>query len=466
MSSQLASVVTILVIFYLFYIDQKNRVDKVSRALWVPYAWMFISGSRFISLWLDPGASFRSPESYMDGSPLDRMVFLLLIMLGIVILLRRKLNWKLLFRNNMWIILLLLYELTSIIWSDYSFISFKRWIKALGTPVMALVILTEKRPLETLGILFRRLSFILLPLSILYIKYYPHLGRAYHMGQPMFTGVATQKNGLGQLCLILSTYYYWDLLFNPHKNKHMSRYKRFFHSLLILSMAGWLLYMANSSTSWGCLIIAIGILTVSKIPSVSRKPGRIIGIGVIAIAVLVILEFSIDLTAKLIVAMGRDITLTTRVPMWNTLLSMARSPWFGFGHESFWLGNRLNVLFEMFGGLNQAHNGYLETYLNIGIFGLALIIAVIVTGLVNVRAQMKYDYRFAIIKLTFIVVVAVYNWTEATLHGVNNILLLLYLSVIEVHVKNTAPSFAELSRSASYHQYTDIESSEIPGRES
>ena len=54
----------------------------------------------------------------------------------------------------------------------------KRWIKDLGNPIMALVILTERRPYEALGITLRRLSFLLLPLSVVFVRYFPELGRA------------------------------------------------------------------------------------------------------------------------------------------------------------------------------------------------------------------------------------------------------------------------------------------------
>jgi hypothetical protein len=52
----------------------------------------------------------------------------------------------------------------------------KRWVKDLWNPIMALVILTERRPYEAVGVVLRRLNLLLLPLSILFIKYYLELG--------------------------------------------------------------------------------------------------------------------------------------------------------------------------------------------------------------------------------------------------------------------------------------------------
>ena len=50
----------------------------------------------------------------------------------------------------------------SIAWTDEPFVLFKRWIKDLGNPIMALVILTEQRPYEAVGAILRRLGFFCL----------------------------------------------------------------------------------------------------------------------------------------------------------------------------------------------------------------------------------------------------------------------------------------------------------------
>jgi exopolysaccharide production protein ExoQ len=431
MSPPVATLICFIVILYLFWTDRKNKIDGVSKAIWVPFFWMFISGSRFVSQWINPNAALMSAEAYLEGSPLDRAVFLILIILGLVILIRRNLNWKLAVKKNTWIWLFLMFGLISVLWSDYPFVSFKRWIKALGTPIMALVIMTEERPLEAIGVLARRLAYVLLPLSVLFIKYYPNLGRAYHMGQPMFTGVALQKNGLGQICLVVGIYYCWDLLFNRQNRKDLRRLHGFLPYLLILPMLGWLIHMAGSSTSLMCLIIAMSILIVSRVPSVSKAPGRLMRLGLTAVLVLIALEVTLGVSAKVISALGRDPTLTNRVSIWQSLLAMAGNPLIGVGYESFWLGKRLAVLMDTV-GVRQAHNGYLETYLNIGLVGLVLVVALMISGLVKARKEMTIDYRFAVLRLTFIVVVAIYNWTEATLYGVNNMWLLLFLGSIDV----------------------------------
>ena len=69
--------------------------------------------------------------------------------------------------------------LLAILWSDFQFVAFKRWIKILGHPIMALVVLTDPDPIEALRRLFKRAAFVLVPMSILFIKYFPEYGRGF-----------------------------------------------------------------------------------------------------------------------------------------------------------------------------------------------------------------------------------------------------------------------------------------------
>jgi hypothetical protein len=104
MPPQFAALIFILIILYLFRTDFKAN-DKSSMALWIPIIWMFLAGSRFVSQWLTLGTPLMSSEAYIEGSPLDRNVFLLLILAGIWVLCQRKVNWNEFLTQNFWILL-------------------------------------------------------------------------------------------------------------------------------------------------------------------------------------------------------------------------------------------------------------------------------------------------------------------------------------------------------------------------
>jgi exopolysaccharide production protein ExoQ len=428
MPPQLALLICIIIILYLFWVDRK-KVEGVSRAIWIPIIWMFLDASRYVSQWLGLGTPNVSADALLEGSPVDRAVFTGLIIAGLLVLRQRKISWTSLFTKNPWIWLYFVFGALSFIWSDYPFVSFKRWIKGLGNVVMILVVLTEERPYLAIGVILRRLAFLLLPLSVLFIKYYPELGRAYHMGRPMYTGVGFQKNALGQICLLSGVYFSWNLLLGRRVESepgHRLHYSVYF---LILPMITWLLYMANSATSLACTIVAIGIFVVGRQPAIENKPQRILYLGIGCAALFAIMEYAFGVKDSIIFMLGRNPDLTGRHQIWENYLALVRNPIVGYGYESFYLSVQLQDVTEQ---IRSTHNGYLEMYLNLGIIGVLFVLGWILSGLRKVHRQLGTDYPAAMLRLGFIAVVTLYSWTEATFAGVSNMWSLLLFAAMSI----------------------------------
>jgi O-antigen ligase len=401
-----------------------------SAALWVPVAWMFLAGSRFVSQWLNPSAlvvlSAKANE-YAEGSPIDSAVFSALIVAGILILARRKIDWQKLLLNNKWIVLYLVYCLASMAWSDDPALLMKRWVKELGNPIMALVILTERRPYDAIGVVLRRLAFLMLPLSVLFIKYYPELGRAYKVdGSPMFTGVGHQKNDLGLMCLLAGIYVFWELLQRREHPGFVQRHKII--AVVLTGMLAWLLRMSDSQTSLVCLVAVVLLLLLGRM---ARRPATIFGVLLCA-AVALPLADMLNLKELALSFMGRDPTLTNRTAIWQMLASMVVNPVVGAGFMSFWTGDRLAEVWRVYPGINQAHNGYLEQYFNLGYIGVAFIAVIVLSGLLRVRRHLNDDPAAGMLRLCFIVSAVLYNYTEASFYGMNNMWMLLLLGCLEV----------------------------------
>jgi O-antigen ligase len=207
-------------------------------------------------------------------------------------------------------------------------------------------------------------------------------------------------------------------------------------------MIAWLFYMANSATSLVCLIIAICLFLVGRRPVVARKPLRILTIGIAFIALYSALELLFDMSGTIIEMFGRRPDLTTRVPMWDDLLSMVKNPLVGFGYESFWLGARQKIIMDKWGIAISAHNGYLEMYLNLGLIGLFMLVGWFLSGLRKVARHLVIDYAAAMLRLCFIVVLAFYSWTEATFYGVSIMWVIFMLATIDVPGNKRLNNFA------------------------
>ncbi|MDR2017834.1 MAG: O-antigen ligase family protein [Syntrophobacterales bacterium] len=410
-----------------------KKEGNPSNALWIPLLWMFLAGSRYVSSWFNLRSQMSLADAYTEGSPIDAACFLTLIVAAAVVLSRRRVDWRNMMIQNKWIWLYFLYCGVSVVWADNSFVSFKKFIKELGNPIMALVILTEERPYEALGFILKRLSFLLLPLSVLFVKYFPELGRAYRVGgSPMYTGVGHQKNSLGVICLIAGIYFVWRLLFNCKEARTLS--KENLISFVFLGVIAWLLYMSDSSTSLGCLALVASLLFVGRSKFITESPARLITVIATVTAILLVMDMALGVREVIFDLLGRDATLTSRTHIWEVVKEMDTNPVIGTGFMSFWSGERMATIWEGIGGavINQAHNGYLEQYLNLGYVGVAFIGAILLSGLINIRRHLATDYPAAILRLCFVITAIPYNYTEASFYGINNIWLLTLFGVIEI----------------------------------
>src|SRR5882724_4713900 len=102
MTRQLALCIFVVFVLWLFAKDRKWR-PMTSGALWIPLLWLAIIGSRPVSFWFGGGLKVETADDYLEGSPLDRNVFLLLMVAGSAVLLRRVGNWGRIFASNRWI---------------------------------------------------------------------------------------------------------------------------------------------------------------------------------------------------------------------------------------------------------------------------------------------------------------------------------------------------------------------------
>ncbi len=231
--------------------------------------------SRPVSWWL----GFGGGTSSLDGSPADGLVFMALIFLALVVTFRRGINWPAFVVRNWPVFFFYGFLLVSVIWANSPVASFKRWFKELGNIFVLLVILTEANPEEALRAVFVRCAYVLLPLSIVLIRYFPNLGRYYSRGGGLEdVGVTLQKNSLGALVVVTGFILLWDLLIVYTERRGDPRRKRRFDlgvRSLVLLIGLWLLMLSNSKTSLLCLSLASGMLIAGRLPFFRSRLGTL-----------------------------------------------------------------------------------------------------------------------------------------------------------------------------------------------
>ena len=258
MSPHIALFICIVGIAGLFFLDRDTSVRN-SKALWLPVIWLWIIGSRPVSVWFGIAPS-ANVDVQLHGSSVDRFIFSVLLAAGIVVLIRRSSRTSAFLRASWPILVYFAFCLLSVLWSDFPFIAFKRWTKAIGDLVMVLIVVTDAEPAAALRRFLSRTGFVLLPPSILLIEYFPALGRApFSDGRLMNTGVTMHKNTLGVITLVLSLGALWRVLTLLQARGLPNRGRRLLAQGTLLAFGVAVLVMAHSATSGACF--ALGAVT-------------------------------------------------------------------------------------------------------------------------------------------------------------------------------------------------------------
>jgi len=438
MSSFIATIATIFFII-LLYTRDFNKEREVSSAVWIAVLWMMYCAALPPSYWLDTSQGISVGSDLTEGDPIDRLFLITLLLTAIPVLLRRKRNWKYIFEKNSLLIILFIYMGISFLWSDSPEISLKRWIRTSGDLIMVLLILTEKKPAEAVDALIRRCMYLLIPLSVLFIKYYRDLGIAYTFdgSMTMWIGVTTHKNALGSLTVISSVYFLWSIIRNWRKDNVVPE-------CILLIMSLWMLNGSETSSSKTAIVVffaGLCILLLMHIVEVKKKE-KYLDLYVFMIlfffsAALILTSFLVSGPLMEIVtnAIGRDSSLTGRVPLWNTLLQMGKdNPVFGTGYGSFWIGNRTHDLWYLFlWQPSQGHNGYIDVYLELGIVGILILFSVLIASYRNLKMKLPYYYSFTALRLSFIIMILLTNMAESSLtKGTSFLWFLFLLFVLDV----------------------------------
>jgi len=130
----------------------------------------------------------------------------------------------------------------------------------------------------------------------------------------------------------------------------------------------------------------------------------------------VVLEEVFDLSTVVAGFLGRDSTLHGRTGIWDAVLKLQTNPLLGMGYQSFWMGGRLAAVsrdINIPGLLNEAHNGYLETYLNLGVVGVVLLLLFMISSYRIVCRRFTVSPHFGALGVALWMVMVFYNFTEA-----------------------------------------------------
>jgi O-antigen ligase len=392
----------------------------------------------------------------MEGSVHDQIFLGALMVIAWVVLWRRRGRVPEILRSNFFLFMFFGYMGLSVFWSE-DIASFKRWIKAIGDLTMALIVTTEPKPLQAMLAVIRRTSYLLIPLSVILVKYFHDLGTipSRNWAPDMWIGVSTHKNTLAQLCLFAGIVLLWDAVMTWRDNHQVLRLPLLKVRIDVLYgvMLAYLLYgggHSKSTTSFLVLVFACGLfLLLERQHRRGRQivPARFV-LGVLLAGLVVHLGMELMFDSSLYVAIaesqGKDATLTGRTELWEDLLIMGqRHPLLGAGYGGFWTRtNGAELKQRHFWGPHQAHNGYIEIWLQLGLVGLLLFALVIGHALYGVAPFFRKDFEHGRFRLILLLITLLHNYSEAGFPRPTHLVWFVFLLVV-INVKPVQTISAE-----------------------
>jgi exopolysaccharide production protein ExoQ len=383
----------------------------VSAATWIPTLMLLILATRSPGDWLGLGGGNTG-----SGNPIDQIFFASVTAVSLVVLWSRGLKWSKVFTANVAIMLFYGYFVASCLWSTSPVDSLIRVLKDFGANIIVIsVILSDKKPVEALRAVYVRCACVLIPLSADLVKFSP-LGRQYaRNGDVTYIGAAVQKNSFGELLLVFMMFLVWDHL----ETRSVVGLKRLWSGLrwdtwVLLLMGLWLLHLSDSQTSFVSLLMGLALLLRTGWLA-SRRVSRLVFMVALSLPLLLLCtqEFSSVFT-PLLEGLGRDPTFTGRTDIWQHITFTTVNPLIGAGFYNFWGGPGGNAIrAAMQTGVPNAHDGYLDIFLDGGLIGVFLLSCVLVTSgrrLIRLLPQHRY-YRLG---FAFLIIAIVHNVTETS----------------------------------------------------
>lgn len=412
------SILYILPIAFIVVLIKQDQREwpGFSLPLWIPLLWYLFSSTRLIQILFSGNTEHNIANilsASVEGNPIGRMISLVLLLVGIVIMLNRKKAFVEIFRANRGIMIFYAYALLSIAWSEYPVVSLKKFIRICGSLLIAFIVTSEEDHHEALEHVFRRYAAICLTLSMFFIRTDRSIGYIIGVhGEHFMAGIASHKNELGILSAFSFVFLLWRALRTWPKINYLDA--------MLLLVSVYFLIRAQSATALVVALMGMLLLMGLKL-SRGRHRNILILAMVLAMMALPVLFIVINSPGASVSGLfynsfGRDGTLTGRIPMWQDLMRIGRVDKVqGSGYESFWISH-LTEIWQLYSfGPTNAHSGFVDVFLNLGLIGFAIIAIIFIRSLFLVCSEASLSHPYGIWNFSALVMIIFNNITESAL---------------------------------------------------
>lgn len=324
---------------------------------------MVLLSQAFISFFLDQTVTSIGNESSSLFRQLSGVFFLILLYLSLnhfqAMMRIIRASWPL----CVYVALAVL----SSLWSESPMLTARRSTALAATVLFGLYLAARFSPQQILKLTVIALGIGALA-SFAVVLLTPSIGLSeLHAGA--WKGVFTHKNQFGRNMLVGYGASLCLLLLDDKSTIRWLAASALFAMAIIFS---------RSATAYVTAVILTGqiiLLWVLRSPMsswlrVTLLGGVVLtGVGFLAATYPVILEM-----------LGKDVTLTGRLPLWSAMLEVQQqqAPWFGYGYGVFWeteAALHVQALVRWYAG--HAHNGVIDKVMHLGVLGACFYVAML-----------------------------------------------------------------------------------------
>ena len=224
-----------------------------------------------------------------------------------------------------------------------------------------------------------------------------------------YQGYFSDKNILGEFAAITFLLSIHELLY-PGFRRALG--------LIVAVITAVLLVLSSSKTAIGLALVVPVLAGLTLIVGRTLRVSQAIIIMSLLVGWIVFFDLIGFDTDRIAYMLTGDSSFTGRTAIWDfAMTEIARSPFFGWGYQSFWLvGSDAPSITDASGWIKlmpNAHNGYYDTIIELGYAGLAFLLVFLIASLHVIGRVAERDYRRGWLLLSIALFIMIYNFLES-----------------------------------------------------
>ncbi|MFC5758648.1 O-antigen ligase family protein, partial [Rhizobium sp. GCM10022189] len=365
-------------------------------------------------------------DGYLDASEMAklRLLGMPIYLISLGLLARNQTELLIAVRRSLPFAVLLLLPLVSVLWSSSPALTLQRGIALILSVSLAylLAILFTPRQLLLLTVAVLGTGMVF---SLLMAVAWP--GRAFTMGESSLRGVFDNKNALGWNAAI-ATFACAIMATDRRAGRRIVSIPLLCASLVCLVASQSMTAMTSLASA---AVATVFFLALSKTRDLGRATLVLVCLQLVA---LVLVGLS-ELLVPLLEAIGKDATLTGRVPLWREVdHAIGRRLLFGYGYQAFWADSTPDgwrVRAAAGWPAPHAHNGFRDTLLSLGLLGFVPLVWTIVRAVRQGATLLCDAPEEGWLWLNVLVIMfLVMNLTETIILTQNSLLFVLFSAAV------------------------------------